>query len=63
MPSTFNIKVFEAATEAMAHWIANWRTDFENSEPTENDRLMAGHLAGVLSARHLLVAELPKAAD
>jgi hypothetical protein len=57
---TMDINVFEAARDAMARWLANWRTDFTDSEPTEHDLLMAGHLAGVLADRDLLVDEMPK---
>lgn len=53
----FNIEVFERAMEIMAHWLAEFRE--EGSEPTENDKLTAGHLTGALMANDLLVEKLP----
>lgn len=42
----------ERATEIMAVWLARFRD--EEAKPTDNDRLMAGHLAGALWANDLL---------
>lgn len=47
---------FERATEIMAHRLAFFR-DEANDTPTENDRLLAGHLAGSLWANKLLSAK------
>lgn len=55
--SEHNFDVFERAMQIMAKWLAEFRD--EGSEPTENDRLTAGHLAGALSANKLLVTEMP----
>lgn len=56
-PSEFNLDVFEKAADLMARQLALFRDDC--AEPTENEKLMAGHLAGHLSANGLLVSELP----
>ena len=53
----FNFETFERATEVMAIWLARFRDD--SADPNENDRLIAGHLAGALAANNLLVRELP----
>lgn len=49
----FDFESFERATELMAMWLARFRD--EAAEVTDNDRLTAGHLAGVLAANNLLV--------
>lgn len=43
---------FERATDLLASRLAFYRE--EGSEPTENDRLLAGHLVGSLWANGLL---------
>lgn len=50
--------VFERTTDLLAHHLAFFR-DEHTDNVTENDRLMAGHLAGALWANKLLVEELP----
>lgn len=52
----FNLEVFERVSDILATWLARFRS--EDAEPTENDRLKAGHLAGALAANDLLVREL-----
>lgn len=49
---SFNFDVFEQAVDLMAQWLARFRD--ERAEVTENDRLLAGHLAGALAANDLL---------
>lgn len=46
----FDIEVFEAATDRVARQLAFFRTDGFDKEPTDNERLMAGHLVGGLYA-------------
>ncbi len=50
----FNDEVFERAMNILARSLALFR---DSEEPTENDKLMAGHLAGALAAADLLVTE------
>jgi hypothetical protein len=57
----FNLDVFEAAADLLAMWLARFRD--EDSEPNDNDRLTAGHLAGALAANNLLVPTLPEGSD
>ena len=46
---------FERAADLMAMWLARFRDEsVEPPEPTENERLMASHLAGALWANDLL---------
>lgn len=47
------MSAFERAAEVMAKWMPRLLRD-EEAEPTENDRLIAGHLAGALWANDLL---------
>lgn len=55
----FDFDVFERATDIMARRLALFRTDNPDAEPTENERLTAGHLAGGLAANSLLVTTTP----
>lgn len=47
---------FERATDLAARQLARARSGFEDldAEPTENDRLLAGHIVGNLWANDLL---------
>ncbi len=47
---------FERATDLMAMWLARFRDGDPcgDVEPTDNERLMAGHLVGALWANDLL---------
>lgn len=47
---------FERATELAAHELARCRTgyDIDDVTPTENERLLAGHIVGLLWANDLL---------
>jgi hypothetical protein len=46
----FDAETFEAATELVAKRLAFFRTDDFDAEPTDNERLLAGHLIGGLLA-------------
>lgn len=47
---------FERATDLVAHQLANYRDGWDSPhvEPTENERLLAGHIVGNLWANDLL---------
>lgn len=48
--------VFEEATNLAARQLARYRTGWDDldAEPTENERLLAGHVVGNLMANHLI---------
>lgn len=51
----FNDEVFDRAMDILARRLALFR---DSDEPTENEKLMAGHLAGALAAADMLVETL-----
>lgn len=50
------MSAFERATELAAKQLARSRSGFDDldAEPTENDRLLAGHIVGLLWGNGLL---------